>query len=102
MVGAARRTVAVGEPLSLSLEVADDGYPIPRSRPVQSAKPPGNIGAEGPPMENPMTQAVVNLDRGVRLGVTWGLYRGGPGTGAFNPRRIPAAPGPSPGTVAEY
>jgi hypothetical protein len=100
MVGSARRTVAVGEPLSLSLEVADDGYPIPRARPVPSAKPPDYIGIEGPPMENPMTQAVVKLDRGVRLGVTWVLYRGGPGTAAFNPMRAPVVSGPSPGAMS--
>jgi hypothetical protein len=99
MVGSARRTVTVGEPLSLSLEVADDGYPIPRARPVQSAKPPDYIGIEGPPMENPMTQAVVKLDRGVRLGVTWVLYRGGPGRVAFNPMRVPVVSVGSPGVA---
>lgn len=100
MVGSARRTVAVGEPLSLSVEVTDDGYPIPRVRPVQSGKPPDGIGIEGPKLESPTTQAVVKLDRGVRLGVTWVLYRGGPGTVAFNPMRVPVASMPPPGTPA--
>ena len=50
-------------------------------------------------MENPMMQAVVKLDRGVRLSVTW-LYCGGPSTIAFNPMRIPVVTGQSPGTVA--
>jgi hypothetical protein len=97
MVGSARRTIAAGEPLSLSVEVSDDGYPIPRIRPVQSAKPPGDIEIEGPKLESPMSQAVVKLDRGVRLGVTWVLYRGGPGTVTFNPMRVPVVVVPSPG-----
>jgi hypothetical protein len=98
MVGSARRTIAAGEPLSLSVEVSDDGYPIPRVRPVQSAKPPGDIEIEGPKLESPMSQAVVKLDRGVRLGVTWVLYRGGPGTVTFNPMRVPVVVVPSIGT----
>jgi hypothetical protein len=100
MVGSARRRVAVGEPLSLSVEVSDDGYPIPRVRPVQSAKPPDHIGIEGPILENPMTQAVVKLDRGVRLGVTWVLYRSGPGTVSFNPMRVAVVNVPAAGTPA--
>jgi hypothetical protein len=97
MVGSARRTIAAGEPLSLSVEVSDDGYPIPRIRPVQSAKPPGDLEIEGPKLESPMSQAVVKLDRGVRLGVTWVLYRGGPGTVTFNPMRVPVVVVPSNG-----
>ena len=100
MVGSARRTVAAGQPLSLSVEVSDDGYPIPRVRPVQSAKPPGDIEIEGPKLESPMSQAVVKLDRGVRLGVTWVLYRGGPGTVTFNPMRVPVVNVGSPGVAA--
>jgi hypothetical protein len=100
MMGSARRTVTVGEPLSLSVEVSDDGYPIPRVRPVQSAKPADGSGIEGPRIESPMTQAVVKLDRGVRLGVTWVLYRGGPGTVTFNPMRVPVVSVPSPGVPA--
>jgi hypothetical protein len=49
MMGSARRTVTVAEPLSLSVEVSDDGYAIPRVRLVgQSAKPADGIGIEGP------------------------------------------------------
>jgi len=96
-VSSARRTVAVGEPLSLSVEVSDDGYPIPRVRPVQSAKPADDLGIDLPILENPMTQAVVKLDRGVRLGVTWVLYRGGPGMVTFNPMRAPVATLPPAG-----
>jgi hypothetical protein len=100
MVGSARRTVAAGEPLSLSVEVSDDGYPLPRVRPVQSAKAPGGIEIDGPKLENPISQAVVKLDRGVRLGVTWVLYRGGPGTVTFNPMRVPVVSVGSPGVAA--
>jgi len=97
MVGSARRTVTAGQPLSLSVEVSDDGYPLPRVRPVQSGKPPAGIEIESPKLESPMSQAVVKLDRGVRLGVTWVLYRGGPGTVTFNPMRVPVVAVPSPG-----
>jgi hypothetical protein len=100
MVGSARRTVTVGEPLSLSVEVSDDGYPIPRVRPGQSGKPPGGIEIEGPKLESPMSQAVVKLDRGVRLGVTWVLYRGGTGTVTFNPMRVPVVSVPPTGAPA--
>jgi hypothetical protein len=89
MVGSARRMAAVGETLSLSVEVTDDGYPIPRARPVQPARPTDAFGIDGPRVESPLTQAVVKLDRGVRLGVTWVLYRGGPGMVTFNPMRVP-------------
>jgi hypothetical protein len=97
MVGSAHRTVAVGEPLPLSVEVMDDGYPTPRVRPAQTAKPAEDLGIDVPILENPMTQAVVKLDRGVRLGVTWVLYRGGPGKVTFDPMRVPVATVPANG-----
>ena len=100
MVGSARRTVAVGEPLSLSVEVSDDGYPIPRARPVPSGKQPAGIEIDGPQLESPMSQAAVKLDRGVRLGVTWVLYRGGPGTVTFHPMRVPVVNVGSPSVAA--
>jgi hypothetical protein len=92
MVGPARRIVAVGEALPLSVEVMDDGYPIPRARPARTTtKPPEDLGIDAPRVESPITQAVVKLDSGVRLGVTWVLYRGGPGKVTFNPMRVPVA-----------
>ncbi len=100
MVGSAHRTVAVGEPLPLSVEVMDDGYPIPRVRRVPPQKSSGDVEVDMPILENPMTQAVVKLDRGVRLGVTWVLYRGGPGTVTFNPMRVPVVTVPADGGPA--
>ncbi len=101
MVGSAHRTVAVGEPLALSVEVMDDGYPIPRARRAPAQKSSADVEiADMPILESPMTQAIVKLDRGVRLGVTWVLYRGGPGTVTFNPMRAAVAAVPADGTPA--
>ena len=103
MVGPAQRTVAVGEPLALTVQVADDGHPTPRPRRPGSRSVPVRdsdgatvaIGAVviGPGRENPLTQAVVRNDPGVRLGVTWVFYRGGPGPVTFDPMRIPVVDG---------
>jgi hypothetical protein len=99
MVGSSRRTIVAGEPMELSVEVMDDGHPLPPSRPLRAGRPPGT-GLDGPPPESPLTQAVVKLDRGVRLGVTWVLYRGGPGTVTFNPMRVPVVTAGPPGVAA--
>jgi len=103
MVGSAQRTVAFGEPLSLIVQVTDDGHPTPRPRRPGSTSISVRdsdgatvaIGAVvvGPGRENPLTQAVVRLDPGVRLGVTWVFYRGGPGTVTFDPMRIAVVDG---------
>jgi len=113
MVGSAQRTVTLPETLTLTVQVADDGYPIPRARRAGAAPPvardsdgaviaPAGAGGRGgagagpalPRAESPLTQMVVKLDPGVRLGVTWVLYRG-PGTVTFDPMRVPVI-GPSP------
>jgi hypothetical protein len=96
MVGSSRRSVAVGEPLSLSVDVADDGYPKPlvRKTPKDPNRPPSGDFAR---QASPATQAVVKLDPGVRLGVTWVLYRGGPGNVTFDPTRSAAVKAPAPG-----
>ena len=113
MVGSAKRTVAVGEPLTLTVEVTDDGHPIPRARRLNSAPPSRGSGSEsgssGPPVlgssqqETPITQAIVKLNPGVRLGVTWVVYRGAPGTVTFDPMRVPVVMVGPPGSrlVAE-
>jgi hypothetical protein len=52
-----------------------------------------------PRAQSPVTQAVVKLDQGVRLGVTWVVYRGGPGIVTFDPMKVPivtTASGDSP------
>lgn len=108
MVGSASRTAKVGEPLALTVEVTDDGHPKPRARraPTAQATPPATIrdsdgaviatGPErsgGPQRENPITQAVVKLDPGVTLGVTWIVYRAGPGEVSFDPMRVKVVDG---------
>ena len=108
LIGSSQRAAVVGEPITLSVEVSDDGYPIPR---------PGRARASGSSREgkrdslkntftaqNRVTQAVVKLDPGVRLGVTWVVYRGGAGTVTFHPMRVPVvsadtAGSPGPGLL---
>ena len=63
--GAPQRSVAAGAALTLDAFVTDDGRPT--ARPSQSGS---NARVEGPLM-----QAMVRLDRGVRLGVVWVVYR---------------------------
>jgi hypothetical protein len=105
MVGSSERTAVAGEPLSLTVAVADDGYPLPRPR--RPGAPPFRFGGRegGARVEAPITQAIVKLDPGVRLGVVWVVYRAGPGTVTFDPMKTPvvsagaspAAPGPLSG-----
>src|SRR5213076_59090 len=78
-----QRTAAVGAPLALDAFVVDDGRPS--VKPSQSGS---NARVEGP-----LTQAVVRLDRGVRLGVIWVVYRGDAAAVRFEPRKIPVASG---------
>jgi hypothetical protein len=91
MVGSSTRTAIAGQPLTLSVDVTDDGYPKPR---VIHARPRAarNNGREGPAdpqyPQSPATQAIVKLEPGVRLGVTWILYRAGPGTVSFDPMHV--------------
>ncbi|HZT78313.1 MAG TPA: hypothetical protein VFA27_16785 [Vicinamibacterales bacterium] len=81
--GGATRTAAVGEPLALDAFVVDDGRPS--NKPSQSGS---NARVEGP-----LRQAVVRLDRGVRLGVIWIVYRGDASAVAFEPQKIAVADG---------
>jgi hypothetical protein len=81
--GSAQRTVAVGTSLALDAFVVDDGRPT--ARPSQSGS--------NPRVEGPLTQAVVRLDRGVRLGVIWVVYRGDAKAVTFEPRKIPVVDG---------
>ncbi|MDQ1472057.1 MAG: hypothetical protein QOJ99_3537 [Bryobacterales bacterium] len=99
MVGSSRRTLAPGEPLTLSVDVTDDGYPKPivRKTPRDANRVAAGDFARQP---SPATQAIVKLDPGVRLGVTWVVYRGGPGTVNFDPIRSAAVKPASTGTPA--
>jgi hypothetical protein len=103
MVGSSQRTIKVGEPLTVTVQVSDDGHPLPRAR-----RPGGGAmireGAReyagiGPKLETPITQAVVKLDPGVRLGVTWVVYRSGPGEVTFDPMRTAVVTMGAPGSV---
>ena len=83
-----RQTAAVGAPVSLVAQVADDGLPAPpppgqrQQRggggaalpPAPGRKPPDPI-AMAPVRQNPITQMLVRLDPDVRLGVIWVLHR---------------------------
>jgi hypothetical protein len=107
MVGSAQRTVAAGEALTLTVEVSDDGHPVPRARrPGAAMRGEGaERGPAGPRVvgssqqETPISQAVVKLDPGVRLGVTWVVYRAGPGTVTFEPARVPVVSVGPPGSA---
>jgi len=87
--GPADRTVGKGETFAITVNVTDDGRPS--TKPSQSGS---NARVEGP-----LTQAVVRLDRGVRLGVIWVVYRGDAAAVRFEPRKIPVASGKATTTV---
>jgi hypothetical protein len=87
--GSADRTVAVGASLALDAFVVDDGRPS--NRPSQSGS--------NPRVEGPLSQAVVRLDRGTRLGVVWVVYRGDAKSVTFTPRKIAVADGKASTTV---
>ncbi len=81
--GSAQRALAVGASLALDAFVVDDGRPTARSSQSGSSAR----------VEGPLTQAVVRLDRGVRLGVIWVVYRGDAKAVTFEPRKIPVVDG---------
>ncbi|MBZ5557011.1 MAG: hypothetical protein LAO77_07000 [Acidobacteriia bacterium] len=87
--GAAQRTISAGSSLTLDAFVIDDGKPS--NRPSQSGS--------SARVEGPLTQAVVRLDRGVRLGVIWVVYRGDAKAVTFEPRKIPVTDGKASTTV---
>jgi hypothetical protein len=87
--GSPQRTVAAGAPLTLDAFVVDDGKPT--NRPSQSGS---NARVEGP-----LRQAVVRLDRGVRLGVIWVVYRGDANAVAFHPQRVTVVDGKASATA---
>jgi hypothetical protein len=86
MVGSSRRTIAPGEPLTLSVDVTDDGYPKPIVR--KTPRDPNRVGGgDFVRQASPATQAIVKLDAGVRLGVTWVVYRGASADVTFDQMR---------------
>jgi hypothetical protein len=78
LLGAAQRMATVGQPLTIAVTVTDDGRPTPRpSRSgtnTSSARTP-TADRVGPLPQNPVRQAVVRLDPGMRLGVIWVVHR---------------------------
>jgi hypothetical protein len=97
LAGPAQRTAAVGQPLAIAVSVADDGKPTPRASRsgtgTASARTP-SAERVGPRASNPVTQAVVRLDPGMRLGVIWVVHRRSTaGTIAFDPPKSAVADG---------
>jgi hypothetical protein len=84
MVGSSQRTITLPETLTLTIQVSDDGHPKPRPR----REVLRDNESFAPAKESPLSQAVVKLDPGVRLGVNWVLYRG-PAPVTFDPMRVP-------------
>jgi hypothetical protein len=99
MVGSAQRTVTLPEPLTLTVLVSDDGHPTAPPRRASATSAAGGV-AIGPGRENPVTQAVVRLDPGVKLGITWVLYRGETDSVSFQPMRVPVVDGKAVTTVS--
>jgi hypothetical protein len=87
--GSPQRTVAAGAPLTLDAFVVDDGKPT--NRPSQSGS---NARVEGP-----LRQAIVRLDRGVRLGVIWVVYRGDANAVTFHPQKVTVVDGKASATA---
>jgi len=114
MPGGSQLTTRAGETLTLLAEVADDGHPVPRRRTTTGAPAvrrdsdgavvsgTGTVGpgASGPRRENPLTQAIVRLEPGAALGVTWIVYRGSTDGVRFDPQRVTVANGKATATVS--
>jgi len=114
MSGSTQLTARAGETLSLVAEVSDDGHPIPRRRaangqPAVRRDSDGAVvsgtgtvgpGGSGPRRENPLTQALVRLEPGVALGVTWIVYRGSDDGVKFEPQRVAVKDGRATSTVS--
>lgn len=64
IVGATKRTITLGEPLTLNVVATDDG--VPKPRPAPQSRPPGRRASLG-------------------LRVVWIQWRGGPGKVTFDP-----------------
>jgi hypothetical protein len=112
--GPTQLSARAGETIPLVAEVADDGHPVPRRRTATGAPAvrrdsdgavvsgTGTVGpgGSGPRRENPLTQAMVRLEPGVALGVTWVVYRGSTEGVKFEPQRVAVASGKASSTVS--
>src|SRR5262245_7849592 len=113
-IASTQLTAKTGETVSLVAEVTDDGHPVPRRRTTAGAPAVGRDsdgavvsgtgtvgpGGSGPRRENPLTQAIVRLDAGVQLGVTWVVYRGSDEGVKFEPQRVAVKDGRASSTVS--
>jgi hypothetical protein len=89
--GGGTKSVEVNQPLDLSIEATDVGRPNPNPRRrVRPAVPLDDPARQ--PKPDPVTQMIVKLDPGVKLGVTWTHHRG-PGKVVFTPMRQPIVDG---------
>lgn len=87
--GSRQRTASVGEAVRITASVTDDGRPSAhRSQSGSNARVAG-----------PVTQAVVRLDPGVRLGVIWIVYRGDARAVTIDPMKVAVANGRASTTV---
>ena len=86
--GGAELTVAVGEPLAITVEVSDDGVPGPEPEPASPEQAASRERRRQ--LAHPMNQAAVKAFDAAKtgLGVAWIHYRG-PGEVIFEPRVIP-------------
>ena len=104
LVGPAQRTATTGASVALDVQVTDDG--LPTFKPSRSGS--GSVTAAAatqitPTRQNPLTQAVVRLDRNVRLGVTWVVHRRStPGAVTFAPQRVAVAEGGRAATTVTF
>jgi hypothetical protein len=102
MVGSSQIAAKVGESLTLTVDLADDGHPVPVTRRRNAAAPAAGsretLSFPAPPPDNPVAQAVVRLEPGSRLGVTWVVFRGH-GDVHFDPMRVSVASVGPPGSV---
>jgi hypothetical protein len=90
--GTTQRTIGVDSPLTLDAYVIDDGKPS--NRPSQSGS--------NPRVEGPLSQAVVKLDRGMRLGMVWVVYRGDARAVTFNPAKAAVGEGGKTSTTVRF
>jgi hypothetical protein len=114
MSGSSQLTSRVGETVTLLADVADDGHPTPRRRAANGAPAvrrdsdgavvsgTGTVGpgGSGPRRENPLTQAIVRLEPGAALGVTWIVFRGSTEGVKFEPQRVTVKDGRAGATVS--
>jgi hypothetical protein len=95
LVGPAQRTIAAGQPLTLDVQMSDDGLPTPRATRSGSGRVQAQSAASVMPQrENPLTQAVVRISRDMRLCVTWVVHRRStPAAVSFDPEHAAVTDG---------